>query len=221
MVPGLELTVDYGIFTIFSKPLFWTLDKIHDVVQNWGWSIVILTILIKLLFFKLTEKQYKSMARMRKLQPRIEKIKERYGDDRQKVSQATMELFKQEKANPLGGCLPILVQIPIFIALYWVLLESVELRQAPFFAWIQDLSSPDPYFILPLINGLAMIATQRMTPTPGMDPMQRKMMQALPVVFSVLFAFFPAGLVLYWATNASISYVQQKFITTRIERAES
>lgn len=219
LAKGLELTVDYGIFTIFSKPLFIALNWIHSVVKNWGWSIVILTLIIKLLFFKLTEAQYKSMARIRKLQPRIEKIKERYGDDRQKLSQATMELYKTEKANPLGGCLPVLVQIPIFIALYWVLLESVELRQAPFMLWIQDLSSPDPYFVLPIINGIAMVATQRMSPTPGMDPMQRKMMNALPVVFSVLFAFFPAGLVLYWATNATISLGQQWFITKRIENA--
>ncbi len=219
LAEGLELTVDYGIFTIFSKPLFIALDWIHTLVLNWGLAIVILTLLIKLLFFKLTEAQYKSMARMRKLQPRIEKLKERYGDDRQKMSQAMMEMYKTEKVNPLGGCLPILVQIPIFIALYWVLLESVELRQAPFFGWIQDLSSPDPYFVLPLINGIAMIATQRMTPSPGMDPMQRKMMNALPVVFSILFAFFPAGLVLYWATNAVISLAQQWFITKRIENA--
>ncbi len=216
---GLELTVDYGIFTIFSKPLFIALNWIHSVVKNWGWSIVILTLIIKLLFFKLTESQYKSMARIRKLQPRIEKLKERYGDDRQKMSEAMMELYKTEKANPLGGCLPVLIQIPIFIALYWVLLESVELRQAPFIFWIQDLSSPDPYFVLPIINGIAMVATQRMSPSPGMDPMQRKMMNALPVVFSVLFAFFPAGLVLYWATNAVISLGQQWFITKRIENA--
>lgn len=217
LAEGLELTVDYGIFTIFSKPLFIALDWIHNVVGNWGWAIVILTLIIKLLFFKLTEAQYKSMARMRKLQPRIEKLKERYGDDRQKMSQAMMEMYKTEKVNPLGGCLPILVQIPIFIALYWVLLESVELRQAPFFGWIQDLSSPDPYFVLPVINGIAMIATQRMSPTPGMDPMQRRIMSSLPIVFSVLFAFFPAGLVLYWATNAVISLAQQWFITKRIE----
>jgi len=219
LAPGLELTIDYGIFTIFSKPLFWALDKIHSFIGNWGWSIVILTVLIKLAFFKLTEAQYRSMARMRKLQPRVEKLKERYGDDRQKMSQAMMELYRTEKVNPLGGCLPVLVQIPIFIALYWVLLESVELRQAPFFGWIQDLSSPDPWFILPIINGAAMIATQRLTPMVGMDPMQRKIMSTLPIVFSIMFAFFPAGLVLYWATNASISLAQQWVITRRIERA--
>ncbi len=220
LAPGLELTIDYGIFTIFSKPLFWALDQIHDFIGNWGWSIVILTILIKLAFFKLTEAQYRSMARMRKLQPRVEKLKERYGDDRQKMSQAMMELYRTEKVNPLGGCLPVLVQIPIFIALYWVLLESVELRQAPFFGWVQDLSSPDPWFILPIINGAAMIATQRLTPMVGMDPMQRKIMSFLPVAFSVMFAFFPAGLVLYWATNASISLAQQWVITRRIEKAD-
>jgi len=219
IAPGLELTVDYGIFTIFSKPLFWLLEKIHSVVGNWGWAIVLLTVLIKLAFFKLTEAQYRSMARMRKLQPRIEALKERYGDDRQKMSQAMMELYRTEKVNPMGGCLPILVQIPIFIALYWVLLESVELRQAPFIFWIKDLSSPDPLYVLPVINGAAMIMTQRMTPAPGMDPMQRRMMNALPVVFSVLFAFFPAGLVLYWATNAVISLAQQWVITRRIDQS--
>ena len=220
IAPGLELTVDYGIFTVFSKPLFWLLDKIYSVVGNWGWAIVLLTVLIKLAFYKLTEAQYRSMARMRKLQPRIEALKERYGDDRQKMSQAMMELYRTEKVNPMGGCLPILVQIPIFIALYWVLLESVELRQAPFIFWIKDLSSPDPLYVLPVINGAAMIMTQRMTPAPGMDPMQRRMMNALPVVFSVLFAFFPAGLVLYWATNAVISLAQQWVITRRIDQSD-
>ncbi len=216
IAPGLGLTVDYGIFTIFSKPLFWLLSKIHNVVGNWGWAIVILTILIKLAFFKLTEAQYRSMARMRKLQPRIEALKERYGDDRQKMSQAMMEIYRTEKVNPLGGCLPILVQIPIFIALYWVLLESVELRHAPFIGWIQNLTARDPYFVLPVLNGAFMILTQRLTPSPGMDPLQRKMMNALPVVFSVMFAFFPAGLVLYWATNAGLSLLQQWYITRKI-----
>ena len=150
VAPGLDYTVNYGIFTIFSKPLFWLLSHIHSVVKNWGWAIVLLTVFIKLLFFKLTEAQYRSMARMRKLQPRIEQLKERYGDDRQRMSQAMMEMYKTEKVNPLGGCLPILVQIPIFIALYWVLLESVELRQAPFILWIENLTARDPYFVLPL-----------------------------------------------------------------------
>ncbi len=216
IAPGLDLTVNYGIFTVFSAPLFWLLSKIHDFVGNWGWAIVILTILIKLAFFKLTEAQYRSMARMRKLQPRIEKLKERYGDDRQAMSQAMMKMYKEEKVNPLGGCLPILVQIPIFIALYWVLLESVELRQAPFILWITNLSVRDPYFILPILNAAFMLATQRLTPMVGMDPLQQKMMQAMPVVFAVMFAFFPAGLVLYWATNAGLSLAQQWYITRKI-----
>ncbi len=220
VAPGLEHTVNYGIFTVFSKPLFWLLEKIHSVVGNWGWAIILLTILVKGAFFKLTEAQYKSMARMRKLQPRIEKLKERYGDDRQRMSQAMMEMYKKEKVNPLGGCLPILVQIPVFIALYWVLLESVELRQAPFILWIQNLSDRDPYFVLPLLNAAFMFATQRLTPTAGMDPMQRKMMNMMPLVFSVMFAFFPAGLVLYWATNAGLSLAQQYYITRKIAAAE-
>jgi len=214
---GLGHTVNYGIFTVFSKPLFWLLSNIHKVVGNWGWAILLLTVLIKLLFFKLTEAQYRSMARMRKLQPRIEQLKERYGDDRQRMSQAMMEMYKTEKVNPLGGCLPILVQIPIFIALYWVLLESVELRQAPFILWIDNLTARDPYFILPVLNAAFMMMTQRLTPTAGMDPMQRKIMQFMPVGFSIMFAFFPAGLVLYWATNAGLSLAQQWYITRKIE----
>jgi YidC/Oxa1 family membrane protein insertase len=217
VAPGLEYTVNYGIFTVFSKPLFWLLSHIHSIVGNWGWAIVLLTILIKGAFFKLTEAQYRSMARMRKLQPRIEQLKERYGDDRQRMSQAMMEMYKTEKVNPLGGCLPILVQIPIFIALYWVLLESVELRQAPFILWINNLSVRDPYFILPALNAIFMIWTQKLTPMAGMDPLQRKMMNMMPVVFAVMFAFFPAGLVLYWATNAGLSLAQQVYITRKIE----
>ena len=220
VAPGLEHTVNYGIFTVFSKPLFWLLEKIHNVVGNWGWAIVLLTILVKGAFFKLTEAQYKSMARMRKLQPRIDQLKERYGDDRQRMSQAMMEMYKKEKVNPLGGCLPILVQIPVFIALYWVLLESVELRQAPFILWIVNLSDRDPYFVLPLLNAAFMFATQRLTPAAGMDPMQRKMMNMMPLVFSVMFAFFPAGLVLYWATNAGLSLAQQYYITRKIAAAD-
>jgi len=219
VAPGLGFTVNYGIFTIFSKPLFWLLSHIHSVVNNWGWAIVLLTVFIKLLFFKLTEAQYKSMARMRKLQPRIEQLKERYGDDRQRMSQAMMEMYKTEKVNPLGGCLPILVQIPIFIALYWVLLESVELRQAPFILWIDNLTARDPYFVLPVLNAAFMMLTQRLTPTAGMDPLQRKIMQFMPIGFSFMFAFFPAGLVLYWATNAGLSLAQQWYITRKIEAA--
>jgi len=219
VAPGLNYTVNYGIFTIFSKPLFWLLSNIHRVVGNWGWAIVLLTVLIKLLFFKLTEAQYRSMARMRKLQPRIEQLKERYGDDRTRMSQAMMEMYKTEKVNPLGGCLPILVQIPIFIALYWVLLESVELRQAPFILWINNLTARDPYFVLPVLNAAFMMLTQRLTPTAGMDPLQRKIMQFMPIGFSFMFAFFPAGLVLYWATNAGLSLAQQWYITRKIEAA--
>jgi len=220
VAPGLEHTVNYGIFTVFSKPLFWLLSHIHSLVGNWGWAIVLLTVLVKAAFFKLTETQYKSMARMRKLQPRIEQLKERFGDDRQRLSQAMMELYKTEKANPLAGCLPMLVQIPVFIALYWVLLESVELRQAPFILWVNNLSARDPYFVLPLLNAGFMIATQRLTPTAGMDPLQRKMMNLMPVAFAVMFAFFPAGLVLYWATNAGLSLAQQVYITRKIAAGE-
>lgn len=214
---GLDLTVDYGVFTVISKPLFWVLNKIHSVVGNWGWSIIFLTILIKLLFFKLTEKQYNSMARMRKLQPRIKTLKERHKDNKQKFNEEMMGLYKKEKVNPMGGCLPMLVQIPVFIALYWVLQESVELRQAPFMLWLQNLSEPDPYFILPAINAAAMYMTQKLSPTPGMDPMQAKIMKFMPIGFSVMFAFFQSGLVLYWAVNSSLSLLQQWVITKRID----
>jgi len=220
IAPGLTLTVDYGIFTVFSKPLFWLLDHIHDFVRNWGLAIILLTLLIKMAFYKLTQAQFRSMGKMRKLQPRIQQLKERYGDDRQKFGQAMMDIYKKEKVNPLGGCLPILVQIPIFIALYWVLLESVELRQAGFL-WVPDLSKPDPLFILPVVNGAFMIITQRLTPMGGMDPMQRKVMQFLPVAFAVLFAFFPAGLVLYWASNSGISLLQQWYILRQIDAEEA
>lgn len=220
IAPGLRLTVDYRIFTIIARPLFWTLDKIHSVIHHWGFSILVLTLLIKLVFYKLTEAQFRSMGKLRKLQPRIQQLKERYGDDRQKFGQAMMEIYRKEKVNPLGGCLPVLVQIPIFISLYWVLLESVELRQASFL-WIPDLSRPDPLFILPALNGLFMIITQRLSPAAGMDPMQRRMMQALPVVFAFLFALFPAGLVLYWATNSGTSLAQQWYILRRLDKEEA
>jgi len=215
----LTLTVDYGIFTPFSKILFWVMDKIHNLVGNWGIAIVLLTVLVKAAFFKLTEKQYRSMAKMRKLTPRIQALKERYGDDRQKFNMAMMEFYKKEKVNPLGGCLPVLVQIPVFFALYWVLVETVELRQAPFMLWIQDLSSPDPYFVLPLINGIAMFFTTKLSPNPAADPIQQKIFLAMPVVFSIMFAFFQSGLVLYWATNAVLSLAQQWYITRSIERS--
>ncbi len=216
VAPGLELTVDYGKLTFIAKPIFWLLEKIHAVVKNWGWSIIILTIMIKLAFYKLSETSYKSMANMRKLAPRLKSLKERYGDDKQKLNQAMMDMYKKEKVNPLGGCLPVLVQIPVFIALYWVLLESVEMRQAPFALWIQNLSSPDPYFILPLIMGVTMIIQQKLNPAP-LDPMQAKVMMILPIVFTVFFAFFPSGLVLYWVVNNTLSIAQQYVITKRVE----
>ena len=215
---GLELTVDYGIFTFLAKPLFWLLRVINDFVGNWGWSIVILTILIKLAFFHLSATSYRSMAKMRAVAPKLQSLKERYKDDKQRMNQALMELYKKEKINPLGGCLPILVQIPVFIALFWVLLESVELRQAPWMLWIQDLSTRDPLFILPVLMGLTMFIQYKLNPPP-MDPIQQKIFMALPVVFTVFFAFFPAGLVLYWFTNNLFSIGQQYVITRKIEAA--
>lgn len=215
VAPGLELAIDYGILTVLSEPLFWLLSWFHALLGNWGWSIILLVVVIKAAFFKLSETQYKSFAKMRAIQPRIESLKERYGDDRQKFNMAMMELYKKEKINPMGGCLPILLQIPVFIALYWVLLESVELRHAPWMLWIQNLSAPDPYFVLPVLNLLTMWLTQKLSPTPGMDPMQKKMMQAMPLVFGVMFAFFPAGLVLYWTVNGALGLLQQWVITRR------
>ncbi len=217
VAPGLELTVDYGIFTVISQPLHWVLAKLHALTGNWGFAIILLVLLIKAAFFKLSEAQYRSMAKMRKMQPRVAALKERFGDDKQKVNAAMLDLYKKEKINPLGGCLPMLVQIPVFFALYWVLLESVELRQAPFILWIQNLTAPDPYYVLPVINGAAMLATQWISPMTGMDPMQAKMMKFMPVIFSVMFAFFPAGLVLYWTVNGLLSLAQQWIITKRIE----
>ncbi len=217
VVPGLELTVDYGILTIIAKPIFWLLEKIHAIIGNWGWAIVILTMLLKLTFYKLSETSYKSMAHMRKMQPRLAALKERYGDDKQKLNQAMMELYKKEKINPLGGCLPILVQIPVFIALYWVLLESVELRQAPWILWIKDLSTRDPYFVLPLLMGATMFIQQKLNPAP-VDPIQAKVMSFLPIVFTFFFLFFPSGLVLYWVVNNSLSIVQQWYITHKVIR---
>jgi YidC/Oxa1 family membrane protein insertase len=189
-------------------------------VRNWGVAIILLVLLIKLALFKLSEAQYRSMAKMKRLQPRLEALKERYGDDKQKYNAAMMELYQKEKINPLGGCLPILVQIPVFFALYWVLLESVELRQAPFFGWIHNLSAPDPYFILPILNAIQMILTQRMSPAaPGMDPLQARMMKTMPLIFSVLLAFAPAGLTLYWTVNGWLSLLQQWIITKRAAAA--
>lgn len=211
-VRGLDRAVDYSRFSLFAflgEWLFWLLDKLHDLFKNWGWSIVGLVLLVKLAMYPLSAAQYKSMARMRKFQPRIAQLKERYGDDRQKFQMAMMELYKKEKINPVGGCLPILLQMPIFFALYWVLLESVELRHAPWILWIQDLTARDPYFILPVINIAVMWATQKLSPMTGMDPMQQRMMQLMPVVFGAIMIFFPAGLVLYWVTNGALGLAQQ------------
>ena len=213
---GLPLALDYGMLTFIAKPMFdWVLSPLHRLTGNWGWAIILTVLIIKLLLYPLSAKQYQSFAKMRAIQPRIESLKERYGEDRQKFQMAMMELYKKEKVNPAAGCLPILVTIPIFIALYWMLLESVEMRQAPWIGWIQNLTAPDPYFILPVINLVVMFLTQKMTPTPGMDPMQKKIMTFMPLVFGVMMAFFPAGLVLYWCTNGLLGLLQQWIIQRR------
>jgi len=213
--PGLELSVDYGWLTLIAKPIFWLLEKIHGIVGNWGWAIIFLTILIKLAFYKLSEASYKSMANMKRVAPRMQQMKERYAGDRQKLNQAMMEMYRKEKINPLGGCFPILIQIPVFIALYYVLLESVELRQADWILWFNDLSTKDPYFVLPILMGASMLFQQKLNPAP-MDPIQAKMMMFLPVVFTVLFLFFPSGLVLYWVVNNILSIAQQWYITKHV-----
>lgn len=213
--PHLKLTIDYGWLWFISSIIFWLMKFIYQVVGNWGWSIVLVTVLIKLLFYKLSATSYRSMANMRNLQPQMEMLKQRYGDDRQKLNQAVIELYRKEKINPLGGCLPIVIQIPVFIALYWVLIESVQLRQAPFIFWIHDLSAKDPFYVLPILMGLTMLIQQRLSPPPP-DPMQAKVMLALPVVFTALFLYFPAGLVLYWVVNNSLSILQQWYITQKL-----
>lgn len=215
LAPNLDRTVDYGWLTVIAKPLYWLLEFIHDFVKNWGWSIIILTILIKLAFYKLSAASYKSMAHMRKMQPKMAALKERFGDDKQKYQEAMMKLYREEKINPLGGCLPILVQIPVFIALYYMLLESVEMRQAPFILWINDLSIADPYYVLPVIMGVTMLIQHRLNPTP-LDPIQARVMMVLPIVFTVFFIFFPAGLVLYWVVNNTLSIAQQWYITRKL-----
>jgi YidC/Oxa1 family membrane protein insertase len=213
---GLERALDYGYFTPLSKPIHALLTLLHKLTANWGWAIVLLVVVIKLLLYPLSAAQYRSMAKMRKFQPRIEQLKERYGEDKQKFQMAMLELYKKEKINPAGGCLPILIQMPVFLALYYVLLEAVELRQAPWIAgWVNDLTAQDPYFILPILNAVIMFLTQRMTPMVGMDPMQKKMMQMMPLVMGVMFAFFPAGLVLYWVTNGALGMLQQWWNTKR------
>lgn len=220
LAPGLDLTVDYGWLTVIAAPLFWVLSWIHKAVGNWGAAIILLTVMIKLAFYPLSAKSYRSMAQMRVLAPRLQKLKEQYGDDRQKLHQAMMDLYKTEKINPLGGCLPVVVQIPVFIALYWVLLASVEMRQAPFALWINDLSAPDPYYVLPIIMGISMLVQTKLNPTPP-DPIQAKVMMIMPFAFSIFFFFFPAGLVLYWVVNNILSIAQQWRITRSLELAHA
>lgn len=220
LAPGLDLVVDYGWLTVIAAPLFWIIQLIYKLVQNWGLAIILLTILIKMAFYPLSAKSYRSMAAMRVISPKLQKLKEQYGDDRQRLHQAMMDLYKTEKINPLGGCLPVIVQMPVFIALYWVLLYSVEMRQAPFMAWIQDLSAPDPYYVLPIVMGITMIVQTKLNPTPP-DPIQAKVMMMMPVMFSIFFFFFPAGLVLYWVVNNMLSIAQQWQITRSVEHAKS
>jgi YidC/Oxa1 family membrane protein insertase len=212
IAPGLELVKDYGMVTIIAKPLFWLLEKIHSYVGNWGWSIVLLTLLIKAVFFPLSAASYKSMARMKEITPRMQQLRERFKSDPQKMNAALMELYKTEKVNPFGGCLPVVIQIPVFISLYWVLLSSVEMRGAPWIGWIHDLSQQDPYFILPVLMAVSMFVQTKLNPTPP-DPVQAKMMMFMPIAFSVMFFFFPAGLVLYYVVNNVLSIAQQYYIT--------
>ena len=215
---GLDLTVDYGILWWISQPLFALLTFLHSLVNNWGIAIVLITIIVKGAMYWLTKKQYESMARMRNLAPKMQQLKDRFGDDRQKMSQAMMELYKKEKVNPMGGCLPLLLQMPIFLALYWVLMESVELRHASFILWITDLSVKDPYFVLPILTGASMYLLQKLQPTTITDPMQQKIMQWMPVMMSVFFLWFPSGLVLYWLISNIITLVQAKMIYASMEK---
>jgi len=214
--PSLNLTVDYGWLWWVSQPLFWLMQQIHNLVGNWGLAIIGLTLCVKIVFFKLSATSYKSMAKMRKLAPKMAELKERLGDDRQKFSQEMMKMYKTEKVNPFGGCLPLLIQMPVFLALYYVLMESVELRHSPFFGWINDLSVKDPYFVLPIIYGITMYFMQKLNPQPT-DPMQARIMQMLPLIFTFMFLWFPAGLVLYWVTNNTLSIIQQYIITKQID----
>lgn len=222
IAPGFQLTVDYGVFSIVAAPLHWVLTGLHKLSGNWGVAIILLVLLINIAIYKLSATQYRSAARMRKLKPRMDALKERYGDDKQKMQQAMMEMYKKEKINPVSGCLPLLVTIPIFFALYTVLRESVELRQAPFFGWIHDLSAADPYYVLPVIYILVMLATQLVMPMqPGMDPTQAKLMKFMPVIFGVMFVFFPAGLVLYYTVNSLCRLAQQWWVTRQFDLAEA
>jgi YidC/Oxa1 family membrane protein insertase len=217
VAPGLQLTIDYGWFWFISGIIFWMMQKIYYVVGNWGWSIVLVTLVIKLLFYHLSAKSYRSMSVLKKLQPKINQMKERFGDDKQKFTQATLELYRKEKVNPMSGCLPILIQIPVFIALYWVLIESVQLRHAPWILWIQDLTQKDPYYVLPVLMGISMFLQQRLNP-PAPDPMQAKIMMFMPVVFTAMFLNFPAGLMLYWFVNNTLSFLQQWHIMHSINK---
>ncbi|WP_243040562.1 membrane protein insertase YidC [Dyella sedimenti] len=222
VAPGLDLTTNYGWLTVVAQPLHWLLSQLHAISGNWGVAIILLVLLLKAVLWKLTAAQFRSGAKMRKLQPRINALKERYGDDKMKMQQAMMELYKKEKVNPMSGCLPVLVTMPVFFGLYRVLMESVELRHSPFFGWIHDLSAPDPFFVLPVLYVLVMLATQWLSPSAaGMDPAQQKMMKVMPVLFGVMFFFFPAGLVLYWVVNGATSLVQQWLITRSVERADA
>lgn len=215
---GLELTIDYGWLWFIAQPLFWILSKLHGMVGNWGWAIILTTLVVKLGFYRLSATSYKSMANMRRVSPQLQSMKERYGDNRQEMSKAMMDLYKKEKINPLGGCLPILVQMPVFISLYWVLLESVELRHSPFIFWLNDLSVKDPYFILPILMGATMFIQQSLNPEPP-DPIQAKVMKMMPIMFTFFFLWFPSGLVLYWLANNILSIAQQWTITRQIEKA--
>ncbi len=214
---NLQLAKDYGKVHIFASPLFWLLNKLHDYVNNWGWAIVLLTIIVKAVLYPLTNASYRSMAKMRAVAPRLQSLKEKYGDDRMALQQAMMKMYKDEKINPLGGCLPMLLQIPVFIGLYWAIFTSVELRQAPWIGWITDLSRPDPWFILPIIMAITMFIQTSLNPPPT-DPLQAKMMKLMPVIFSVMFFFFPAGLVLYWVVNNILTIAQQWYINKTIEK---
>ncbi len=218
IAPNLDLTIDYGFLWMISQPLFWLLLTIQSFVSNWGVAIIIITLIVKGGMYPLTKAQYTSMAKMRELAPKMAKLKERYGDDKQKMSQATMEMYRKEKVNPAGGCLPLILQMPIFLALYWVFLESVELRHAPFIFWIQDLSAMDPYYVLPVLMGISMFVMQKLQPMTVQDPMQQKIMQYMPVVFSISMAWFPSGLVLYWFISNLISITQMKIIFSGIEK---
>jgi YidC/Oxa1 family membrane protein insertase len=220
IAPGLDLVVDYGWLTVIAAPLFWVLSWFHSLTGNWGWAIILVTVAIKAVFFPLSAASYKSMAKMRVLGPRLQRMKELYGNDKAKMQQEMMNLYRTEKINPLGGCLPILVQIPVFIALYWVLLGSVEMRHAPWLGWIQDLSAKDPYFILPVIMGASMLIQMKLNPTPP-DPIQAKVMMAMPIIFTFMFLWFPSGLVLYWVVNNVLSIAQQWQITRMIESGKA